>query len=100
GWAARGRAVAAAACANGRLLDGDVLLHPSRRARARVFVCVDATHSPVGIGRAQSVREIAEVFARGLMAEAEDRAGREMASERGRDSLRDLRIVIGERVLI
>src|SRR5438094_931802 len=83
-----------------RMIGGDVLRHPPRRERALVFVCVDATHSPVGIGRAQGVREIAEVFACGLMAEAEDRAGREMASERGRDSLRDLRIVIGERVLI
>ena len=83
-----------------RMIDGDILLHPPGRERALVFFCVDAADSPVGVRRAQGVRDIAEVFAGGLMAEVEERAGREMASERGRGLLRDVWVVIGERVLI
>src|SRR5947208_6923992 len=68
-------------------------------ARAGVFVCADSADSPVGIGRAQGVRDIAEVFAGGLMAEVKERAGREMASERGRGPIRGVGVVIGEWVL-
>src|SRR5438128_2507659 len=83
-----------------RMIGGDVLFHPPGRARAGVSVCADSADSPVGIGRAQGVRDIAEVFAGGLMAEVEERAGREMASERGRGPLRGVGVVIGEWVLI
>src|SRR5207253_5580050 len=83
-----------------RVIDGAVLFQAPGRACALVCICVDATAAPVGVGRAERLWDIAKVLAGGLMPQVEERTGREMVPERGRDPFRDVRVVIGEGILI
>src|SRR5690349_6510381 len=87
-------------CKEFRVIDGNVLLHTPSIQRALVFLGIRAANSPVSIGRVESVRDVAEIFARGQPSEIENRFCSEMAPKCGRDPCCHFRIVLSQRVLI
>src|ERR1043165_265484 len=55
-----------------RVIDGNVLLHAPGIQSALVFLGIAAANSPISVGRTESVRDVAEIFARGQPSEIEN----------------------------